>query len=111
MPIILNAAGRASKDVITRIIALRSLVDIKGVFVIDHTGQPIKYSQPAIRSLLLKGGRNMARMEDCKDCGTTHLTDDQIRKEEKERTPDAVDEIDSIDRIWHLYRRELHRND
>lgn len=31
------------------------------------------------------------------DCGVTHLTDDQIRKEAKARTPDAAEEIDATE--------------
>jgi len=31
------------------------------------------------------------------DCGMTHLTEDGIRADAKERTPDAASEIDAVD--------------
>ena len=68
MGVIRNAGGRATPDVVTSITALRTLADVKGVFVVHHT-----------------------------DCGMTHMTDEEIRKEAKRRTPDAAEDVDGVD--------------
>ncbi|KAL9611580.1 MAG: hypothetical protein Q9167_003769 [Letrouitia subvulpina] len=65
--VIRNAGGRATPDAVKSIVALRSLVDAKGVFVVHHT-----------------------------DCGLTYLTDAGIREEAKARTPAAAAEVDAL---------------
>ncbi|KAB8338706.1 hypothetical protein FH972_021651 [Carpinus fangiana] len=62
-----NAGGHARPDTIASLVLFRSLSDFKTVAVVQHT-----------------------------DCGATHLTDDQITREAKERTPKAAAEIDAM---------------
>ena len=68
MGVIRNAGGRATADVVKSITALRTLADIKGVFVVHHT-----------------------------DCGMTHMTEEEIRAETIERTPDAKGEVEKVE--------------
>ena len=58
--VIRNAGGRFNKDVVTTILSIRTLVDVKSVMVIHHT-----------------------------DCGMSHLTDAEILDDARARTPDA----------------------
>ena len=63
-----NTGGRATDEAIADIVGLRSLVNLKNVIVIHHT-----------------------------DCGKTHVTQEQIVREAKARTPAAVDWIEGRD--------------
>ncbi|MCJ1225803.1 hypothetical protein MMC12_002452 [Toensbergia leucococca] len=65
-PVIRNAGGRASKDAVTSITVLRSLMNAAAVLVVHHT-----------------------------DCGMTHVTEESLRKDAKTRTPEAEAEIDA----------------
>ena len=89
-----NAGGRATKDAITSITVLRSLADAAAVFVIHHTGKLdfFSLSTPAA----WKSARGICANV-LLDCGATHLTDDEIRKDAKARTPDAAEEIDATE--------------
>ena len=62
-----NAGGRATADAIRSIVALRTLADIRVVFVVHHT-----------------------------DCGMTHMTDEEIVNDANQRTPGATKEIDAL---------------
>lgn len=66
-PVIRNAGGRVNRDVVASLVILRTLGDLSGVVVVHHT-----------------------------DCGIVNTTDDIIRSEAKERTPDAVSDIDAL---------------
>jgi len=65
--VIRNAGGRPSQDVVRSVTVLRSLIDVQYLLVVHHT-----------------------------DCGMTHLSNDQIAQEAKERTPDAKADVDRI---------------
>lgn len=62
-----NAGGRATADAIRSIVALRTLADIRAVFVVHHT-----------------------------DCGMTHMTNAQIIEDVKKRTPGAANAVNAL---------------
>lgn len=76
--VIRNAGGRATPDAIKSILALRALMDAKGVLVIHHT-----------------------------DCGLTYLTDAAIREDAKARTPAAAAEVDALGKFGCFPKEEF----
>jgi carbonic anhydrase len=84
--IIRNAGGRAA-DAVRSLVVLDALIPIGTVMVIHHTGKRFYCLFVCV----------WMRADDwCKDCGTTHVLDDEVRRVVKARSPEMAGAVEGM---------------